>query len=232
MIIGLVGFIGSGKGSVADILVERHDYFKESFANSVKDAVSVIFGWDRALLEGDTPESRAWRETKDDWWSAKLGKEISPRLALQLMGTEAGRDVFHKDLWVHTAMRRCEQAPWKNYVIADVRFPNEIKAIRDMGGKIIRVRRGPNPEWFNCALKQNTTREDDLWILEDHDLLMEQRYPDVHYSEWAWIGQDYDISLTNDGTLDELVIVVDSLAKNLYNNVHVEANEEINHEIV
>ena len=55
MIVGLVGFIGAGKGTVADLLVERHNFIKESFANSVKDAVSVVFGWDRALLEGDTP---------------------------------------------------------------------------------------------------------------------------------------------------------------------------------
>ena len=223
MIIGLVGFIGSGKGTVADLLVERHDFFKESFANSVKDAVSVIFGWDRKLLEGDTPESRAWRETKDEWWSAKLGKEFSPRLALQLMGTEAGRDVFHQDLWVHTVLRRCHQAPWNDYVIADVRFPNEIKAIQEMGGKIVRVRRGPNPEWYDTALETNSKK---------NYYGMAEKYPDVHFSEWAWIGCGYDISITNDGSLDELVIVVDSLARNLYNNVHVEANEDINHEIV
>ena len=122
MIIGLVGFIGAGKGTVADLLVDRHDFVKESFASSVKDSVSAVFGWDRSLLEGDTAESRAWRETPDKWWSEKLGKTFSPRLALQLMGTEAGRDVFHEDLWVHTLMRRCENAPNKNYVIADVRF--------------------------------------------------------------------------------------------------------------
>ena len=54
MIIGLVGFISSGKGTCADYLVREHGFVKESFANSVKDAVSVVFGWDRQLLEGDT----------------------------------------------------------------------------------------------------------------------------------------------------------------------------------
>ena len=116
MIVGLVGFIGSGKGTVADLLVSNHGFIKESFANSVKDAVSAVFGWDRILLEGDTTESRVWREKPDQFWSKKLGKEFSPRLALQLMGTEAGRDVFHTDIWVHTVERRC--SPNKNYVIA------------------------------------------------------------------------------------------------------------------
>ena len=68
MIVGLVGFIGAGKGTVADILVEKHGFIKESFANSVKDSVSVIFGWDRSSLEGDTPESRRWREQPDEFW--------------------------------------------------------------------------------------------------------------------------------------------------------------------
>ena len=220
MIVGLVGFIGAGKGTVADLLVERHNFFKESYANSLKDACSIIFGWNREMLEGNTPESRAWREQKDEWWSNKLGREFSPRLALQLMGTEAGRDVFHPDLWVHTVMRRCEQAPWNNYVIADVRFPNEIEAIRDSGGRVIRVRRGPDPEWFALARESN---------LQNKHELMRNAYPDVHYSEWAWIGSHYDVVMDNNCDLNTLTARVDKLVDSLYNN-HVEANEVLNYE--
>jgi hypothetical protein len=217
VIVGLVGFIGAGKGTIADLLVDRHDFFKESFANSVKDAVSVVFGWDRALLEGDTPESRSWREQKDEYWSKKLGKDFSPRLALQLMGTEAGRDVFHPDLWVHTVLRRCENAPWNNYVIADVRFPNEIKAIQESGGKIVRVKRGPEPDWYDNAYAVNMGK-----TVEP---------PKEHYSEWAWIGSPIDMILDNNCPLEQLHSRVDFLVKSLYNN-HVEANEDLNYEIV
>ena len=220
MIVGLVGFIGAGKGTVADLLVERHNFFKESFANSVKDSCAAVFGWDRAMLEGDTPESRAWREQPDQWWSDKFGKEFSPRLALQLMGTEAGRDVFHPDLWVHTVLRRCEQAPYNNYVIADVRFPNEINAIKDSGGVVIRVRRGDDPEWFTLARECNVYNK-----LE----IMRNAYTEVHFSEWAWIGAHYDIVMDNNCSLDELEIRVDKLVDSLYNN-HVEANEVLNYE--
>jgi len=220
MIVGLVGFIGAGKGTVADILVEKHDFFKESFANSLKDACATIFGWNRALLEGDTLESREWREQDDPWWSAKFGKPFSPRLALQLMGTEAGRGVFHPDLWVHTVLRRCEQAPWNNYVIADVRFPNEIKAIRDSGGKVVRVRRGDDPEWYRLAYDCNTFNQQHV---------MREKYPNVHFSEWAWIGQFTDATLDNNCSLDKLVVRVDNLIDSFYNN-RVEANEVVNHE--
>ena len=222
MIIGLVGFIGSGKGTIADSLVERHGFIKESFAKSVKDAVSVVFGWDRNLLEGDTVQSRAFREQPDAFWSKKFNKEFSPRLALQLMGTEAGRDVFHDSLWIYSLQRRVEMNPEKHYVIADVRFPNEIKAIHDMGGKIVRVKRGPNPEWYSLALNTNTKKD---------YYGMAAAYPDVHYSEWAWIGCDQDMSMDNNCALDLVPKKVDYMIDSLYNN-HIEANEEVHYETV
>lgn len=196
MIIGLVGFIGSGKGTVADILTHTHGFVKESFADAVKDAIAPIFGWERHLLEGDTPESRKWRETPDHWWSQKLGKPFSPRYALQLMGTEAGRNVFHTDLWVLSLLRRID--PAKNYVIADVRFPNEIDLIREHGGTVIRVKRGDEPEWFSTAEAYNVSTN---W---DGSLQKMRDYPDVHYSEFAWIGKSMDDEINNSTTLDDL----------------------------
>ena len=47
MIIGICGFIGSGKDTIADYLVNFHEFRRESFASSLKDAVSAVFGWDR-----------------------------------------------------------------------------------------------------------------------------------------------------------------------------------------
>jgi hypothetical protein len=191
MIIGVVGFIGSGKGTVADVLVNKYSFHKLSFADTVKDATAAIFGWPRGLLEGDTDESRAWREIPDEWWSKRFGYNISPRLALQMMGTEAGRDVFHKDLWVYSLERKMELYP--NVVIADVRFPNEIKFIQDKGGFVIRVKRGLDPEWYDVAYHANKEGNTDLMI----------DYP-IHYSEWAWIGSIMDHELHNTGTVSML----------------------------
>lgn len=216
-LIGLVGFIGSGKGSFADILVEKHGFLKESFANGVKDATATVFGWDRAMLEGDNVASRAWREQPDAFWSKKFNKEFTPRLALQLMGTEAGRDVFHENLWIYSLERRLKED--KDYVIADVRFPNEIKAIQEMGGKVIRVKRGPNPDWYYTAfdfnMKASTIKPDDS----------------IHFSEWAWIGSSLDAVVDNNRTIEDLNKKVDLLVDSLY-NIHVEANEVIGHETI
>ena len=191
MIIGTIGFIGCGKGTVADILVEKYGFVKLSFADAVKDATAAIFGWQRALLEGDTEESRIFRETRDEWWSEKTGKHITPRYMLQIMGTEAGRDVFHKDIWVYALERKMEM--YQNVVIADVRFPNEIDWMRSKGGFAVRVTRGPDPDWYDTAIIANKEQNTDLMI----------NYP-IHYSEWAWAGQIMDYQLDNNGSISML----------------------------
>ena len=217
MIIGLVGFAGSGKGTVGDILVETYDYSKLSFADAVKDATSAIFGWPRNLLEGDTDASRTFREKKDDFWSERFGYEVTPRYMLQLMGTEAGRDVFHQDLWVHTVERRIAyKQEWEfetNFVIPDVRFPNEIDAIRKMGGIVIRVMRGPEPPWYEAALSCNHFNQSSR---------MKNEYPDIHYSEWAWIGQKFDGYIMNDHEINKLYEGVELLLQTYKNYDSIE----------
>ena len=200
MIIGVVGFIGSGKGTVADILVNKKDFTKISFADSLKDATAAIFGWPRALLEGDTDESREFREKKDEWWSEKTGLYITPRNMLQKLGTEAGREVIHDDLWVLSAQRRISM--YKNVVIPDVRFPNEMKIIQEMGGFIVRVCRGADPEWYDTARRANLEINTDL--MSD--------YP-IHYSEWAWIGHPTDYQLDNVGALSMLEADIEHMIK-------------------
>ncbi len=91
MLIGVVGLIGSGKGTVADRIEQKHGFRKDSFAKSLKDAVSSMFNWDRELLEGKGNASREWREQPDKFWSEKFGKEVTPRWVLQYFGTEVMR---------------------------------------------------------------------------------------------------------------------------------------------
>lgn len=192
MIVGLVGFIGSGKGTAGDILSEL-GFIKESFAGSVKDIASVMFGWPRHLLEGDTDESRKFREEPDEAWSKRFGRSFSPREALQKIGTEVGRDIFHTDFWVQALDAKVESN--KNYVITDVRFPNEIEWIRNQGGIVIEVQRGDNPIWY-----------DDLALLEsaEYKALYMRSNTTVHQSEWAWVGQPIDYTITNNETKDKL----------------------------
>ena len=197
MIVGCVGFIGSGKGTVGDILIKK-GFIKESFAGTLKDVASVMFNWPREMLEGDTEESRKWRELPDEYWSVKLGRSFSPRYALQYMGTEVGRDMFHTDFWLYTLEKRVHNN--KNYVITDVRFPNEMQWIKKQGGMIIEVRRGTSPHWYNIAAAANRG-----------DVSAEEfmRKEGIHDSEWKWIGMGIDHLINNDSSLENLEEQID-----------------------
>lgn len=204
MIVGICGFIGSGKDTAANYLVAQHGFKRDSFAGALKDAVATVFGWDRELLEGLTPEARVWREQIDSWWARRLKMpKLTPRWVLQYWGTEVCRYGFHDDIWIAALENRLRQRTG-NTVISDVRFPNEIKSIRNAGGIIIWVQRGPLPDWYQCALTENTTPEDQQWLLEDAHQLMPQRHPNVHQSEWAWVGSVFNYEIDNNGTIEHL----------------------------
>lgn len=191
MIIGVCGLIGSGKGTVADILVDEHGFEKVSFADSLKDAVSAVFGWPRALLEGDTEESRDFREQVDTWWARKLDMPfLTPRIVLQQWGTEVCRNSFHNDIWILSLERKLGDG---NYIIPDTRFPNEIDIVQRMGGQVWRVKRGADPDWF--VGYQNNGKAP----------------PDIHASEWAWARAVFDHVVDNEGTIDQLRESVKSL---------------------
>lgn len=201
-VVGFVGFIGSGKGTAGDILCEC-GYSKESFAKGVKDVASTMFGWNRHLLEGDSEESRTFRETPDKFWSERFGRDFTPREALQKMGTEVGRDVFHQDFWVLQMENRLRFHD-NPIVITDVRFPNEINWIYKMGGKVFEIQRGSNPSWYKYLKATHDTKDRDLrWsFMSDYD---------VHYSEWAWVGCGMDGVIKNDGTLEDLTNQIKSV---------------------
>ena len=152
MIIGLVGWIGSGKSTAADFLTTVHGFDNASFAGAVKDVISVAFGWPRELLEGKTANSRRWREQVDHWWAARLDMpHLTPRWVMQYWATDLLRNQFHKDFWIASLERKlCARD--NSVVITDCRFPNEIDAVRRIGGQIIWVLRGPLPAWYNEAI--------------------------------------------------------------------------------
>lgn len=204
MIIGVVGNIGEGKDTIADYLVSQHNFKRESFASTLKDAVAAVFGWDRTLLEGQTAESRAWRETVDQWWADRLSiPNLTPRYVLQQWGTEVCRRSFHDDIWVASLENKLRNIT-TSVVISDCRFPNEFTAIKNAGGIIIRVTRGLKPTWYqfvNGALAGNTT---------DIEML---KHSNIHESEWAWHGLSVDYTVDNNSTIDELYVKVAGIVK-------------------
>ena len=208
MIIGVCGFIGSGKDTIADYLVNFHGFRRESFANSLKDAVAQVFGWDRTMLEGRTKQAREWREQVDPWWAERLNMpNLTPRLMLQLWGTEVCRKGFHDDIWIASLENKLRTST-DNIVISDCRFPNEIKSIKDAGGMVIRVKRGPEPEWYDSAISMNRGQVGNMnWALSKDRIAK----LGIHASETAWVGTDFDAVLDNDTSIEDLFTKVRGL---------------------
>jgi adenylate kinase family enzyme len=174
-LVAISGFQGSGKDTVAKILVEEYGYIKLSFADSLKNAISTIFNWDRQLLEGDTEESRSWRETVDEWWSKRLEIPLlTPRWILQNIGTEVLRNHFHSDIWLASLENKLQTMNSGKFVISDCRFPNEMEMIKRLGGTLIRVNRDIQNIIYN------------------------------HESETAWTICSFDYVLENNGTIVDL----------------------------
>lgn len=186
MIIGICGLIGSGKGTVADHLVDRYGFQKISFADALKDATAQMFEWPRELLEGDTEESRKWRETPDDFWSSELGYTVTPRFVLQKFGTECMRVGFYDGVWVSIVKRKILNNPAVNWVIPDTRFPNEIKMINSINGQVWRVKRGEDPAWMQRYVQYGIEPVD------------------IHSSEWSWAKESFNQVIDNDSDLKTL----------------------------
>lgn len=217
-IIGICGWIGSGKDTAADFLVANHGFVRESFAGTLKDAVSVVFGWDRELLEGKTSEARAWREQVDAWWARRLSMpHLTPRWVLQNWGTEVLRNHFHSDIWVSSLENKLLKSDY-NVVISDCRFPNEIEVIKRLGGAVCWVERGDRPVWYEWAATYNRLPEDDKTKLNMRITATLHESPityKIHPSEWYWVGADFDYNIDNNGSLRDLELNIKNLESNL-----------------
>lgn len=136
MIIGLTGKAGVGKSTIARILVEEYDFVCLPFAEPIKNMLEVL-GFTHAELYGDQKQEI----------NSTYG--VTPRHAMQTLGTEWGRQMMVEDIWLRAWRRNLYiNAHGKNVVVDDVRFDNEIAQIRSLGGKIIRLERHERPELY------------------------------------------------------------------------------------
>lgn len=161
MIIGLCGLAGSGKDTAADSLVLR-GFVKLAFADIMKRFCKEVFDFTDEQLWGpsasrNAPDARYPRKV---YGSDEVHENLTPRFALQTLGTEWGRECY-PGVWVDYAIRkakeldgaegvhydaktgifRCARPPIEGVAISDVRFWNEVEAIQKAGGKVVRIKR-------------------------------------------------------------------------------------------
>jgi hypothetical protein len=171
VIIGLGYKAGAGKDTAANFLCGRHGFRRISFAEPLKRAAAEIFGFNEYQLYD--PQGK---EETDKFW------QITPRYALQWLGTDVMRQQFDQEIWVKNAKKRIE-AEEGNVVVTDVRFPNEIAAIKEWGGLLVRVEREFDDR---PGMAVSETKHSSEIALDNYD-------PDV-----------WDFTLYNNGTVREL----------------------------
>lgn len=141
-LIGIHGKLGAGKDTVATVIQALcpRQYTSNSFARPLKEGVKAMFGWtDREL------EDRSIKEAVDEFW------EFSPRLAMQLLGTEYGRRGLRDDIWIRAAEKYYQscQASGAGVIMTDVRFENEAEWIRSKPNSILIHVVDPNALWVD-----------------------------------------------------------------------------------
>lgn len=113
-------------------------------------------------------------------------RALTPRKLLQLLGTEAGRQIIHPNIWVNALFSAYK--PEDNWIVTDVRFPNEADIVKDKGGIMIRINRSQ--------------------FLIDGRVILK----DEHASETGLDDYDkFDYVIDNDGTVQDLIDKVKSL---------------------
>lgn len=133
IIILLSGAKDSGKSTIANYLVDNKNFVELTFASTLRDLVSSLFGWDRQKLEGLTESHRNWQEKTDNEWTTTLGFNVTPKKMLEKISTDLFRDNLHKDFWIILMNKKIKGIleNGMNIVITDTNFINEIQHIKN-----------------------------------------------------------------------------------------------------
>ena len=133
---GICGGMHHGKSTVANYLVQSHDFAEYAFATPLKEGCRWLFGLTTDQLYGEA------KDHPDPFWG------VTPRYILQQVGT----DVFRKQLkrylpgiscthtlWIENFVRWFHNHPGVNVCVSDVRFPDEAQCVTGLQGKVVRV---------------------------------------------------------------------------------------------
>ncbi len=121
MLVGICGKAGSGKDTIGDFLAEKYNFKKIALADPIKRLVKDVFA-----LDDYTVYDRVAREQELERW-----KGWTVRKLLQYIGTELFRENIDGAIWVKSLWYKIQDDKTNNYVVTDLRFPNEIQYFKD-----------------------------------------------------------------------------------------------------
>lgn len=210
-IIGLTGYAQSGKDTAAAGLIGL-GWERRAFADALRGGLYVLnpyipVGHKESAALGKVPSRTSLADGGYLWTGVYRLQELvnqfgwdllkvavpEVRRLQQVYGTEAGRDIHGENCWVDALARTME--PGVNYVVTDVRFPNEVEDIHSLGGKVVRIQR-PGVVAVNAHVSDDIDRLRVDWCISNNGAPWELKSELVKYA----IGDDRD-AVANGGTL-------------------------------
>lgn len=206
-LIGLSGYMQSGKTTVGEIIQGFDPEWEiKGFSHKLKQIASLLTG-----IPWKTFEDQGFKNSYlgKEWDFNSGTTQYKVRDFLQQLGTEAIRDVIHENAWVNALFADYKEImnsttsdagymEWGNgeypkWVIADVRFPNEAKAIKDRGGIIVRINRHNDvlSKWEEEAKSKGT---------KSKGIRLQHHPSEISLDDWS-----FDYTINNNRTLEELV---------------------------
>lgn len=190
MIIGIAGRLGSGKDTVGEVIQKLCltnngvEFEIKKFAGKLKTIASLVTG-----IPVEKFEDQEFKQKH-----MGLQWDMTYREFLQKLGTEGMRVGVHTNIWVnalfsdYNPVTYSDRGGWEypNWIITDMRFPNELEAVEEREGITIRVVRS-----FNHKMGSKETGTLNLTPL--------------HPSETALDDAKFDYEIINDGTIEDLV---------------------------
>ena len=170
---------GSGKSTIAHFLARQYNYHCVPFAKPLKMMMQSL------LHNFGYSDSDSARLCNDPNLKHSVIPElgVTPRYMMQTLATEWGRDLIHKELWAKTWRYSIESLGSPSHIVVDdVRFPDEVHLVKSI---------------------PNST----LWWVENPKIYVP---PDVmnHSSQQTLDRSQFDHTLVNDGTLEDLYAVI------------------------
>jgi hypothetical protein len=203
---------GAGKDVVAKRLVDHHYFISLAWADPLKRFCQEVYGFPDEALWGESDA----RILPDERYPRPSGGFLTPRFALQSLGTDWGRNCY-LNTWVDYGIRTAQkilrgqfytpkhglmlvpQFDSPSYradgvVFSDVRFMNELNAIKEAGGKMIRIKRQMTIPYDEKAMN----------LLHDSETELPNTSDEL-----------FDYIIDNSGTLDELMVKIDNMVDEL-----------------
>ena len=209
---------------------------QKAFAGKLKDMVCMLIGCTREQLEDqefkNTELGEEWIQYFDSDYEllqkesvlSMFSERLTPRKLLQLLGTECGRNILHPNVWVNALMSQykmnytqhpdidyIEHKVYPNWIITDMRFPNELEAIKSRGGITIRVNRPKN----DLDNHKDCVKTEDGYCIQSENNYCKGSCKYEHPSETSLDSATFDFVISNDKDIEHLINEVRKILEKL-----------------